>query len=131
MHRTLRNLWQYKAGSLIASEYSFIGVILALGIVVGLTNIREAINVELAELGNAILAMNQDNTISGSNGAVTSADGAQAIDTPALLEETTLTPPFATSLFDQQPSDEYLDLTVISPFVPGRNEGAWLLRRRV
>jgi Flp pilus assembly pilin Flp len=103
MHRMLRNLWQDDAGALIASEFLFVATILVIGVVVGLTNVREAINVELSELGNAILALSQGYTISGSSGGAASVDGSAAIDTPALLPESTLTPPFAPSLIDQQP----------------------------
>jgi Flp pilus assembly pilin Flp len=103
MHRLLRNLWKDDAGALIASEFLFIATILVIGIVIGLTNVRDAINCELTELGNAILALSQGYAFSGSSGGGAEVDGSQAIDTPALLPENTHTPPFAPSLIDVQP----------------------------
>jgi Flp pilus assembly pilin Flp len=103
MQHLLRNLWKDDAGALIASEFLFIATILVIGIVVGLTNVREAINAELTELGNAILALSQGYAFSGTSGGAGFVDGSQAIDTPALLPESTLTPPAFPSLIDVQP----------------------------
>lgn len=103
MHHLLRNLWKDDAGALIASEFLFIATILVIGIVVGLTNVREAINAELTELGNAILALSQGYSFSGHSGGAGQVDGSEAIDTPALLPAGQLTPPFAPSLIDVQP----------------------------
>lgn len=103
MHQLFRNLWNDDAGALIASEFLFIATILVIGIVIGLTNVRDAINAELTELGNAILSLSQGYAFSGTSGGGGSTDGSQAIDTPALLPENTLTPPFAPSLIDVQP----------------------------
>ena len=60
---------------------------------VGLTNLRTAINAELTELGNAILALSQGFTINGSSGSNASVDGSQAIDTPQTLTPPTSVPP--------------------------------------
>ena len=53
MRQLLRRLWSDDRGALIASEYLFVATVLVLGIVVGLADLRTAINVELTELGNA------------------------------------------------------------------------------
>src|SRR3954447_22338871 len=98
--RILNRFWSDDGGALIASEYLFVATILVIGIIVGLTNLREAINAELTELGNAYLALSQGYTISGQSGSNASVDGSQAIDTPGLLTPPTNTPPAIPSVID-------------------------------
>ena len=84
----LMKLWNDDAGALIAMEFLFVATILVIGIIVGLVNLRGAINAELSELANAILALSEGYTISGVSGCCAAVDGSQAIDTPG-----TVTPP--------------------------------------
>ncbi len=100
MRKLILSLWRDDQGAIIAIEYLFVATILVLGIIVGLTNLRTAINVELTELGNAILALSQGYTVSGASGAGASTDGSAAIDTPGSLGGSTLVPPSAPSLID-------------------------------
>ena len=88
----LRQLWQDDQGAVLATEYLFLVTILILGLVVGLSNLRTAINAELTELGNAILALNLSFTFSGLTGCCAGVAGSQAIDIPGTL----LTPPVCT-----------------------------------
>ena len=74
MKNLLATLWNDDRGALLAMEYLFVATILVIGIVVGLVNVREAINVELTELGNAILALSQGYTISGQSGSGSQTD---------------------------------------------------------
>lgn len=105
MKRHLRMFWADDAGAIIATEYLFIVTILVIGIIVGLTSLREAMNAELVELGNAMLALSQGYTISGTSGSGGSTDGSQAIDTPGLLVDPTATDPPFPSLIDSVPCD--------------------------
>jgi Flp pilus assembly pilin Flp len=86
-------LWRDDRGALISAEYLFIATILVIGIVVGLTGLRHAINVELTELGNALLALSQGYTIFGTSGNGASSSGSQAIDVPGKLAPPVNTPP--------------------------------------
>ena len=52
-------LWRDDNGALISAEYLFVATILILGIVVGLAELRYAINEELSDLANSILSLNQ------------------------------------------------------------------------
>jgi Flp pilus assembly pilin Flp len=101
----LSRMWQDDHGAVIATEYLFVVTILVIGIIVGLSNLRAALNAELTELGNAILALSQGYTIQGELGAGASVDGSQAIDTPGYLNGSTQVPPSAPSLIDIQPSN--------------------------
>lgn len=91
-------LWNDDCGAIIASEYLFFSTILVIGIIVGLTNVRDAINAELSELANAFLALSQGYAFSGVSGCSAVVDGSQAIDNPGLvMQPITITP--------AQPSD--------------------------
>ena len=93
-------LWQDDRGAVIATEYLFVITILVIGLVIGLTGLRSAINAELTELGNAILALSQGFSANGQTSNGGSLDGSQVIDTPDLLTPPTSTPPFAPSVID-------------------------------
>jgi hypothetical protein len=103
MTRILLRLWNDDCGALLSSELLFVATILVIGVIIGLTNLREAINVELTELGNAFLALSQGFTISGSSGSNASVDGLMAIDTPATLTGPVNTPPTSISDIDVLP----------------------------
>jgi len=104
MTKTLVNrLWQDDEGALIAIEFLFVATILVIGIIVGLSGVRDAVVVELTELGNAILALSQGFTLSGLTGCCASTDGSQAIDTPGLLIPPTCTTPVFPSNIDVIP----------------------------
>ena len=65
MRKLLGKCWKDDAGALIAIEFLFVATILVIGTVVGLTAVRNAVNAELTELANAILALSQGFTVSG------------------------------------------------------------------
>ena len=73
-------------------EYLFVATILVIGIIVGLVNVRDAVNAELSELANALLALSQGYSFSGTSGCSASTDGSQAIDTPSTLTVTHVAP---------------------------------------
>jgi Flp pilus assembly pilin Flp len=103
MKQLMGNLWRDDAGAIIATEYLFVVTILVIGVVVGLTGLRNAITTELTELGNALLALSQGYTISGLSGAGGSVDGSSATDTPSTLTDPTATPPAFPSDIDVTP----------------------------
>lgn len=98
-------LWNDDSGALIATEYLFVVTILIIGTVVGLTSLREAINTELAEVANALLALSQGYTISGSSGSNAQVDGSQTIDTPSTVIDPVGTPPAIPSVIDAIPGN--------------------------
>ena len=103
MKHLLSKLWRDDHGAMIATEYLFIVTILIIGSIVGLTNVRDALTAELTELGNALLALSQGYTISGTSGGTGGTDGSQAIDTPGSLTPAQATPPAFPSLIDVAP----------------------------
>ena len=105
MKHLAAKFWNDDRGALIASEYLFVITILIIGIIVGLTSLREAIVNELAETANAILALSQGYTISGLTGDGGDSDGSGVIDTPSLVVDPTLTPPAIPSVIDAIPGN--------------------------
>src|SRR4051794_19038668 len=103
MKHIVKRLWNDDRGALIAAEYLFVATILVIGTIVGLTSVREAINTELTELGNAYLALSQGYAISGQSGCSATVDGSVAIDTPALIPDPTGTGPVTPSVIDAFP----------------------------
>ena len=85
MRKLLATCWKDDCGALISMEFLFVATILVIGVVVGLTAVRNAVNAELTELANAILALNQGFTISGQSGCAASTEGSQAIATPVTI----------------------------------------------
>lgn len=104
MRRLLLRLWSDDQGAILASEYLFVITILVIGTIVGLTSLREAINNELAEAANALLALNQSFTISGQSGSGSMTGGSEVVDTPSMVTDPTNTPAFP-SLIDVIPGN--------------------------
>jgi hypothetical protein len=100
MRKLMSKLWKDDCGALIAMEFLFVATILVIGITVGLVAVRDAVNVELSELANAILALSQGFSFAGQSGCCATVDGSQAIDTPSLVTPPTCIPPSAPSVID-------------------------------
>ncbi len=103
--KILHRFWQDDRGALIATEYLFFVTIVVIGTIVGMTNLRDAVNVELTELGNALMALSQGFTISGTSGQSGGTDGSQAMDTPSLSGPITSVAPAIPSVIDVSPSN--------------------------
>jgi Flp pilus assembly pilin Flp len=101
---SLRRLWNDDAGALIAIEFLFISTILVVGAVVGLANLRLAVNLEFTELSNSTLALSQGYCFAGQRGTFTTVDGSQACDTPGSLTAP-CAPPIMPSIINQLPSN--------------------------
>jgi hypothetical protein len=104
MLQRMDQLWNDDQGAIISAEFLFVTTILVIGIVVGLTAVRDAINVELSELANALLALSQGFSFNGSTNGNASVDGSQAIDFPGLVTPPTSTPPAIPSVIDITPN---------------------------
>lgn len=103
MKAMFAKLWNDDGGALLASEFLFVATILVIGTIMGLASVRTAVNVELSELANAILALSQGYIIQGQTGCGASTDGSQAIDTPATVTAITSVPPAIPSNIDILP----------------------------
>jgi hypothetical protein len=100
MRHLLKNLWNDDTGALIATEYLFVATILVIGTILGLATLRDAVNVELTELSNAILALSQGYSVSGQSQGSNSTDGSQANDSPQTASNPIAVPPAFPSTID-------------------------------
>src|SRR5437879_7648671 len=103
MKRLIERLWKHDCCASRRSSDLFVATILVIGIIVGLSSVKNAVNAELTELANAILALSQGYTISGQTGCCASTDGSAAIDTPGLITGPTCVAPAIPSVIDVTP----------------------------
>lgn len=96
-------LWKDDAGAIIATEFLLIATILVIGIAVGLAEVRESVNAELAELANGFLELSQGFVISGVTGCCAATDGSHAFDTPSAMPDIVCVPPAIPSSTDEFP----------------------------
>lgn len=61
-----KKLWNDEAGAIISTEIVCVSTILVIGVVSGLTAVRDAIVTELDDVAHAIGSMNQSYTVDGS-----------------------------------------------------------------
>jgi Flp pilus assembly pilin Flp len=73
-------LWKDESG-IVALEYLLLATIVALGLIVGLSNLEGALNAEFSELSNAILALNQGYSVLSQSGCKAFKAGSNATDT--------------------------------------------------
>lgn len=63
--KTLKSLWNDEAGFIVSTELVLIATILVLGMIVGLTTLRNDVVAELADVAGAIGDLSQDYHYSG------------------------------------------------------------------
>ena len=61
----MKQLWNDEAGFIIPAELVLIATILVIGMITGLTSVRDAVITELADVGAAIGSINQSYTYGG------------------------------------------------------------------
>lgn len=105
MYRLAARLWSDDTGAIIASEYLFVLTILVIGTIVGLAALREAINTELSEIANAMLALSQGFVLSGTSGPFGATEGTIVLDTPSTVPDPTATVPAIPSAIDVIPGN--------------------------
>lgn len=82
MKSVLRRLWNDDDGAVLASEFVFVVTLLGIGVLTGLTAVRDSVNQELTELSNSILSLSQGYYVSGQVGCCAITDGSEAVDRP-------------------------------------------------
>ncbi len=100
MKQLITRFWNDDQGAIISIEYLFFATIVLIGLVIGFAALRDAVVVELTELGNAILALSQGFTVSGLSNGDGSVDGSATMDTPGLLTNPTAVAPSLPSNID-------------------------------
>jgi len=82
MRKLFSKMWQDDDG-IVAFEYLLVATIIGLSLVVGLSAVSHALNIELTELANAILNLNQTYTYDGQSTCTGSVLGAAVTDSTA------------------------------------------------
>src|SRR3954465_8636645 len=77
-------LWNDEEGA-VSLEYLLLLTIVGLGMVIGFSNLSNALNAEYSELGNAILALSQGYEVATKSGCGSATQGSQAIDPPGAV----------------------------------------------
>ncbi len=74
-------LWNDESGN-VALEYLLLLTIVGLGLVIGFSNLVDALNAEYSELANAILGLSQGYSITSKSGCNSTKEGTNMTDTP-------------------------------------------------
>ena len=82
----IRRLWNEEDGAIVSSEIVLVATLLVLGMIVGLTSVRNAVVQELADVANAIGNINQSYSFSGVTGHHSSTAGSQLVDVADFCE---------------------------------------------
>ena len=98
MHPLMYSLWADDRGAILSIEFLLIATILVLGLVVGLTTLRNAVAAEFAALADAILTLSVGYSFGGLSGCCSSVDGSQAIFVPGSVTPPTCTPATSVSV---------------------------------
>jgi Flp pilus assembly pilin Flp len=103
MQKLFAQLWSDDNGALLSSEFLFMAALLVIGIIIGLSAVRNAVNAELTAYANALLALDLGYTITGYTGCGASTDGSAAIFTPQLIPGPTPNPATAPQIITVAP----------------------------
>ena len=76
----MKNLWNDEAGFIVSAELVLVATILVIGMITGLTSVRDAVITELADVGGAIGAINQSYTYGGASAHCATTAGSQFTD---------------------------------------------------
>jgi len=85
MTHALRRFWSDDSGALLATEWIFIATILVIGLIVGLTSVRNAVLNEMEEVAAAIGSLSQSFSFGGIAGCCDFTNGSAFSDQPGLF----------------------------------------------
>src|SRR4029434_7322011 len=77
----MKNLWNDEAGFIVSAELVLIATILVIGMITGLTSVRDAVITELADVGGAIGSVNQSFVFRGASAHCATTAGSAFVDT--------------------------------------------------
>jgi Flp pilus assembly pilin Flp len=92
-----KEFWRDDCGAIITVELILIVTILGIGLIVGLTTVRDAVNSEFADLAQAINNIDQSYSYSGVTGPSSSTSGSVNLDLPDFCDTGNSTSPSSNS----------------------------------
>lgn len=96
---TLKTLWSDESGFVVSSELILIASIAVMGLMVGLSTVRDQIVAELADVANAMGNLNQTYSYSGVTGHSSSVAGTIFLDLVDFCDGTQTANSFANCIF--------------------------------
>lgn len=82
------SLWRDQSGFVISSELIFIATLLVIGMVTGLTTIRDQVALELADIADAVSELDQSFSYAAVTATVGSVAGSTFLDAADFCEQT-------------------------------------------
>ena len=76
----LKSLWNDESGAVVSIEYLLIGTICGIGVISGLSSMREGVITELADVGGAVGFFSQSYTIGGVKSHCAATAGSNFVD---------------------------------------------------
>ncbi len=89
MQKFLNNLWQDEHGFIVSSELIFVATLLVIGMVTGLTTIRDQVLGELADVADAVSELDQSYSIGAITAHASSSNGVNFDDENDFCEANT------------------------------------------
>ena len=89
MRKFMSQLWQDEAGFIVSSELIFIATLLVIGLLTGLTTIRDQVLGELGDVADAISEFDQSYSISAVTAHASSTSGTEFADSEDFCEAAT------------------------------------------
>lgn len=83
----LRKLWNDEGGAILSAEIVLIATILVIGVVTGLTSVRDAVVTELADVGAAIGSVDQSYVWHGVTAHSAATAGSEYVDQPDFCDD--------------------------------------------
>ena len=78
--KTMSRLWNEDVGAIISAEIMLVASILVIGMVVGLTSLRDSVVTELADVGQALAQVNQSYSFGTIQGHHSFSNGGAFVD---------------------------------------------------
>ena len=78
--KTMSRLWNEDVGAIISAEIMLVASILVIGMVVGLTSLRDSVVTELADVGQALAQVNQSYSFGTIQGHHSYSNGGAFVD---------------------------------------------------
>jgi hypothetical protein len=89
--KVFHRLWTEDAGAILSAEVMLVASILVIGVIAGLTSLRDSVTTELADLAQALGNINQSYSYSGTQGHHTFNGGGQFVDNYDFCDVASLT----------------------------------------
>ena len=89
--KTMQRLWNEETGAILSAEVMLVASILVIGVVAGLTSLRDSVVTELADVAQALANVNQSYSFSGVRGHHSFNGGGVFVDNTDFCDVASLT----------------------------------------